>query len=310
MLGVTTLRALYLLIAGHTLGTPDLSVREALALFARTGCDGAELIWQDGYRSGIPEGASDLQLREIRARATDLDLDVAGLTPYMTGLNSLDAGERSVDIERFRACIAAARSLDCSRIRVYAGAYLATDRPRRTEMWQRLIESLQVLAERASEAGVILCVENHFNTMTASAAETAQLVHAVGSPNVGVLYDQANLTFTHHEAPDEAIALQGPLIRHVHVKDLVFVDPAAAFHATAVATVDQSERNVRSRVVGDGIIDWRGIIAQLTARGYTGYLSVEYEYRWHPQDLPAPEEGIGRSVAMLRQYLAEAGQAA
>lgn len=297
-------------IAGHTLGTPGLSVPEALALFARIGCDGAELIWQDGYRSGIPEGASRAQLREIWARATDLDLVVAGLTPYMTGLNSLDEAQRSRDIERFLACIAAAQALDCDRIRVYAGAYLPTDGPRRAEMWQRLIESLQVLADPASEAGVVLCIENHFNTMTPSAAETAQLVHAVGSPNVGVLYDQANLTFTHHEAPDEAIALQAPMIRHVHVKDLVFIDPAAAFHATAVATVDQSERNVRSRIVGSGIIDWRGIIAQLAARGYTGYLSLEYEYRWHPQDLPDPEEGMGRSVTVLRHYLAELGHAA
>ena len=299
-----------LLIAGHSLGTPDISVAHALELFARIGCDGAELIWQDAYPSGIPERASHADLRDTRARAADLDLEIAGLTPYMTGLNSLDDAERSRDIERFVACIAAARALDCARIRVYAGAYLPTDIPRHDEMWQRLIESLQVLGEQAAQAGAILCVENHFNTMTPSAAQTAQLVRAVDSPNVGVLYDQANLTFTHHEAPEEAIVLQAPLIRHVHVKDLVFIDPSAAFNASAVATVGESERNVRSRVVGDGVIDWRGIITRLVEHGYDGYLSLEYEYRWHPQDLPEPEEGMGRSVTMLRRYVSEIGSAA
>ena len=41
-------------IAGHTLGTPEQTVPEALALFAAAGLDAAELIYQDGYRSGLP----------------------------------------------------------------------------------------------------------------------------------------------------------------------------------------------------------------------------------------------------------------
>ena len=41
-------------IAGHTLGTPEQSVPEALALFAAAGLDAAEVIYQDGYRSGLP----------------------------------------------------------------------------------------------------------------------------------------------------------------------------------------------------------------------------------------------------------------
>ena len=41
-------------IAGHTLGTPEQTVPEALALFAGAGLDAAELIYQDGYRSGLP----------------------------------------------------------------------------------------------------------------------------------------------------------------------------------------------------------------------------------------------------------------
>ena len=41
-------------IAGHTLGTPEQTVPEALALFAAAGLDAAEVIYQDGYRSGLP----------------------------------------------------------------------------------------------------------------------------------------------------------------------------------------------------------------------------------------------------------------
>ena len=49
-------------IAGHTLGTPEQTVPEALALFAAAGLDAAEVIYQDGYRSGLP-----LRDRALRA---------------------------------------------------------------------------------------------------------------------------------------------------------------------------------------------------------------------------------------------------
>ena len=72
----------------------------------------------------------------------------------------------------------------------------------------------------------MLCVENHFGTMTQTAADTARLVREIDSAAVRVLYDQANLTFTHDETWQDAFAVQGELIGHVHVKDLVFKDPA------------------------------------------------------------------------------------
>ena len=57
--------------------------------------------------------------------------------------------------------------------------------------------------------------------MTQSAAQTARLVREVDHPAVRVLYDQANLTFTHDEPYEEALRIQGDLVGHVHVKDLV-----------------------------------------------------------------------------------------
>jgi sugar phosphate isomerase/epimerase len=151
---------------------------------------------------------------------------------------------------------------------------------------------------------VLLCVENHFNTITVSAAETVALMQAVASPGVRILYDQANLAFTHNEPYQQAIPLQQPWIAHVHVKDLVFVDPNRPFTADAVARVKAEDRAVRSRVVGEGVLDWPGILASLQAAGYDGYLSLEYEYRWHPQDLPEPAVGFRRSAETLGRMLA------
>lgn len=291
-------------IAGHTMGTPGMSVPDALHLFKDAGLDAAEIVWQDGYQSGLPEedGQRTLQLVEVASR--ELGIGVCALTPYMTAINSLDEAERQRDLGRYRKCIADAARLGARRIRVYAGSFLEGEEGLREPKWSLLIASLRELGPEAARQGIILVVENHFNTMTMSAAEAAQLMRDLdGVLGVGILYDQANLTFTHQERYPEAIEIQAPWIRHVHVKDLVFTDPGAPFHASAVNRVGAGERSVRSRVLGEGVLDWVGILAALRAAGYDETLTLEYEYRWHPQDLPEPREGFRRSAEHLRRLL-------
>ncbi|MFC2026257.1 sugar phosphate isomerase/epimerase family protein [Chloroflexota bacterium] len=296
-------------IAGHTLGTPGYSVPEAIQLFHKAGLDGAEIIWQDDYSAAIPESGSQALVDEIKSLAQDLELEIVALTPYMSGYNSLDSQERERDIERLKHCIGVAAELNCSYIRVYAGSFKPGDNGH-DEKWKRLVESLIQAGEFAGQAGVILCVENHFNTMTVSATETTALMKDIGSPDIGILYDQANLTFTHNETYEKAIPLQSEWIRYVHVKDLVFTDPEKPFVADAVAVVKAEERTIRSRPVGEGILDWPAILKQLINTGYDGFLSLEYEYRWHPQDLPEPGAGFKSSADTLKKMLAELEQGA
>ncbi|KRE68216.1 sugar phosphate isomerase/epimerase [Arthrobacter sp. FX8] len=289
--------------AGHTLGTPHHTVPQALKLFRDAGLDAAEVIYQNGYTSGLPLGDRRAAMEALTA-ADGEGLPILGLTPYTTAINSLDESQWRGGVDEFRGAIETAHLLGADRVRVYAGAWHPgdTDRDRR---WAKLREALQTLAPEAEQAGVRLCVENHFGTMTQTAAETAALVREVAHPAVRVLYDQANLTFTHDETFEEAFAVQGDLIGHVHVKDLVFTDPNAAFRATETARVDASERAVRSRVIGTGVLPWPQILAALLRHGYDDLLSIEYEYRWHPQDLPTPEDGFRESVTALRGMLTD-----
>ena len=62
---------------------------------------------------------------------------------------------------------------------------------------------------------------------------------------------------------------------------------------------------MRSRVVGEGVVPWLEILRELVSRGYDDVLTLEYEYRWHPQDLPEPASGFKRSATALRQLLAQ-----
>jgi L-ribulose-5-phosphate 3-epimerase len=290
-------------IAGHTLGTPDQTVPEALALFATAGLDAAEVIYQDDYRSGLPV-RDRRSAEQARQASEDTGIPIVGMTPYTTGINALDEREWRTAVDEFRGAIEIAQVVGADRLRVYAGSWQPDQRDHDAH-WNQLVAALRTLAPEASDAGVRLCVENHFGTMTQSATQTAWLVREVNHPAVRVLYDQANLTFTHDEPYEEALRVQGDLIGHVHVKDLVFTDPDAPFQASETARVAASERAVRSRVVGDGAVPWGGILAALYTLGYDDVLTLEYEYRWHPQDLPEPAVGFARSAAALRGLLSQ-----
>lgn len=290
-------------IAGHTLGTPEHTVSQALAMFSSAGLDAAEVIYQDDYLAGLP--LRDMRAARAARRASEeVGVPIVGLTPYTTGINALDEKAWTEAVDELRGAIEIAQVVGANRLRVYAGSW-RRDQDDHAGHWSQLVAGLTMLAPEASAAGVRLCVENHFGTMTQSAAETARLVEQVDHPAVRVLYDQANLTFTHDESYEEAFAVQGDLIGHVHVKDLVFTNPDAPFRATETARVAESERAVRSRIVGEGVVPWLDILRELTSRGYDDVLTLEYEYRWHPQDLPEPQSGFKRSATAVRELLAQ-----
>ena len=74
-----------------------------------------------------------------------------------------------------------------------------------------------------------------------------------------------------------------------------------AFSSSHVARPDESERNVYTRIVGEGVIPWPEILRAVKARGYDGWLSLEYERRWHPDDIPDASIGMKRSLEYLRR---------
>lgn len=268
-------------IVGHTMGTPDATLPEAMDLFAKLGLDGIEIICADDYGCGVKLKSSTSELQRIRTRAHDAGLDIAGLVPYTKDMNSPDGSARDQAIAELIRAVDVAVALDCPGIRVFGGHEVLPSEQGHALGW--LAESLRQVGEYAREAGVQLNIENHMDTMATSAEMTMAIVRAVDLPNVGVLYDQANLAFMNSEAYEMAIALQGPRIQHVHVKDYYWAGTQRV-----------------AAVLGAGIIPWAAIIGDLTDRGYNGSYSIEYERRWFPDQLPPPALGIKQCLEFLR----------
>jgi sugar phosphate isomerase/epimerase len=143
-------------------------------------------------------------------------------------------------------------------------------------------DSLERVGRRGEALGVSAVLETHdgFAAGKMVAATLAQ----VASPNIGALWD------THHpyrmgESAAETLALLGPRLRHVHVKD-------ARRHGDGWQLV----------LFGQGEVPNIEALTTIQASGYAGWYAVEWEKKWHPE-IEAPEIAFPQHAEHLRAVL-------
>ena len=292
-------------ISGHTMGTPEYTLDEAIKLFAKIGLDGIEIIVQtDGYPCAIPFAATDEEILAVGEKVRAAGLKVAGLTPYLNLYNSLDEGERRKECDDLKRVIDMAKLLDAHFIRIYGGKFVDGETDEDGKKLEALVRSMRECGEYAQKNDVKLCLENHFGTMTTSAKETMRVINAIDHPAVGVLYDQANIAFFPAEEYEEAIDLQKGKIFFVHCKDLVYrggKPQKPKFNM--VSHINEEDRTVHSRIPGEGILPWPKILKRLKEIGYDGWISLEYERRWQKIDLPDASVGMPKGANYIREIL-------
>lgn len=295
-------------LAGHTMGTPEYTLPDAIRLFADMNLDGIEIVVQDGYGCGFANDADDKTVKEAGRLIRNAGLEVSCLTPYYFEYNSPDRQQRDRDNEGLKHVIHMASLLNCKFIRIYGGRFGDDEVDEGGVKMNALVESMRMLGDLAGKHGITLVLENHFHTMTTTAAKTLDIVRAIDHPNVGILYDQANLAFLHAEKYEEAISLQKDYIRYVHAKDLVYRPGNKVFKSEEVSHINDEDRIVHSRIIGQGIIPWESIIKKLHGF-YDGWISMEYERRWSPKELPDASIGMREGAKLLRNLMGKAEEA-
>jgi fatty-acyl-CoA synthase len=167
-------------------------------------------------------------------------------------------------------------------VRVFGGA-LAADRSE-PEALDDIARRLEPAVGRAEELGVTIALETH--DAFSSAALVAELLRRVDSPSFAALWD------VHHphrvgESPQDVLRALGTRIHLVHLKDARRRDDAWELVP-----------------LGEGEVPVHESLAALQAAGYAGWLTFEWEKRWHP-DLSEPEVALPRDGAILRRWLAD-----
>jgi L-ribulose-5-phosphate 3-epimerase len=117
------------------------------------------------------------------------------------------------------------------------------------------------------------CKANGQNFRCETGQETpitlVRAIRDVGTGNVGVNFDAANLVMYGKANPVDAVGILGPYIQGVHAKDGLYPTDTKQLGAEVP--------------IGQGVVNWPALIPKLKAAGYANPLTIEREIRGEKQ---------------------------
>ena len=192
--------------------------------------------------------------------------------------------ERDVDAEwsAMRAHFELLHALDC-KVMVFAevsrcthGDQLApiSQRPHLPKgEWSRFGQRMTALAERMQSEGLHMAYHHHMGTVVQSAQDIDDLMAHTGDA-VGLLLDTGHLTYAGDD-PAQVATRYARRIVHVHCKD-VRREVLAHCRNRDSSFLNAVLEGVFT-VPGDGMVDYRSVLAPIARSGYQGWLVVEAE---------------------------------
>lgn len=259
-----------------TLGCVDYTLDQILALAARFGIPALELRGMEGSVKPreIPALAPD-RIGETAASIT------AAVQPAVYG-SSIALTDAAQDEDRLTAGLAeidVAAALGFPQLRVFGNRFIDGDEAASVKAAS---DVLHRLCAYAAPKGIDILLEVH-GDFTRAETFSALFARMADVTNFGLIWDVA-----HSDAPygDDWLPFWrtiAPYTRHIHIKD--------------------HRRSPKQLTLpGEGDIPLMPILRQLSADGFDGCVSLEWERKWHPE-LPPIEEALERFCAIL----AEAG---
>jgi sugar phosphate isomerase/epimerase len=263
-------------LAFSTLGCPAWDLDRIISAAREWGYDGVE--WR-GYqeemeipRAPIFAGAART---ETRQRFRDAGLEFACLASSVR-LADPTPERRRQERAALTEYAELARFLGCELVRVFGG-----NLPNGVDREAALPEMaafLRELGEAAAAHGVTLVLETHDAFSTG--IEAAELLRQADHPSAGALWDLHH-PYRQGEPPESTIQVLAPYLHHTHIKD---------------------SRRGDYCLMGEGDVPLARMLDLLREHGYEGWVSVEWEKRWH-SEIADPEAAFPQYARRLRELL-------
>ncbi|MBO3748120.1 sugar phosphate isomerase/epimerase [Streptosporangiaceae bacterium NEAU-GS5] len=238
--------------AVSTLGMPGATLGEAVEIARRFGCEGLELRLHPD--TGVHAGLSADARTAVRERVADGGLEISALAGYVR--IARPGSDRQV-AEALLADLALAADLGAPGVRVFPGGDDVAAAARR----------LHAVAGFCRDHGVKVLVETH--DALATGAGVAWLLDAFGDRDVaGAIWDLLH-PWRHGELPADTYNKLGAHLAYVQTKDAV--------SATDTTPVPLWTGSVPLDTFGELL------------RGFSGWVSLEWERTWYPQVAPVEE---------------------
>jgi sugar phosphate isomerase/epimerase len=257
-------------LAAHTNCYHGYSLEETLVGIANAGFKHVELTAVPGWDEQIQLNGTK-ELDDLLART--------GLTPVsLSGHSELttDAGlEHGVKAVRWAARVG------IPIVITYLGGH---DLEHEDE--DAFLANMDRLGAVAADEGIVVALEVH-GQLLGSGERAARIVEKIGRESVRVNYDTANCEFYCGIKAMDDLPKITEHVAHVHLKDTMGGQGVWNFPA-----------------IGDGAVDFPGVLDTLRRAGYTGPYSVEIEFQGEPWP---PLEDVHVAVRRSYEYLSTLG---
>ncbi len=197
----------------------------------------------------------DKDIEDINAAAKEYGLSVCAISAPLFKCDIDDAEAIATHIESFEKCAKRAKSLGAKYIRGFDFWDNGTSNEVRAEKYKKI-------AEICEKYDIICVIEADPSVHSNTPHKTAELVKAINSPYIKVLFDPGNEVWVNEKASADAYDAVKPYLAHIHIKDADILDgkPDAV-------------------KVGTGLVDYKALFSKLIADGYSGSVMLETHYR-------------------------------
>lgn len=188
-------------------------------------------------------------------------------------LTVADDAKRAADVAEIRRWTETAEFLGAPRVRFFCGSGKELDAGG-PALYKKVVAAMKEVAAIGAERGIVMALENHGGT---TAEQLLSLHRDVGSPYLKFTLDTGNFPPASRVTPEkyDQIAACAPQASIVHAK---------FFNVKADGS--------------DADFDWHRIRDILAAKGFRGFLSIEYEGQ--DPDEPAVVARIAKFLKTLR----------
>lgn len=233
--------------------------------------DAVSMVSQCGFSAFEFWAWWEKDLAELVEHRDKNELKVAACCTKFISL--VDPSARKKYLKGLEESIKAAQTLECSTLISQVGDFIKGNS--REEQHQSLIDGLKAAAPLVEEAGITLVIEplnekvDHPGYYLVRSDEAFEIIDAVGSPNVKVVFD------IYHQQISE-----GDLIQNITSN----IDKIGHFHAAS---------NPGRNELSTGEINYTEVFGAIENSGYSGYVGLEY---WPIRD---PAAGLFEVASMF-----------
>ncbi len=274
-------------LAFSTLACPDWKWKKAVESARSLGYQGIEWRMIDG--SLISSTISPDTLRAIRSGVEAAGLESCALDASVQ-LAVPPGDERRARVAETRGMLQAARALGAGMLRVFIGQYPPATPDQAAVGW--VVDGLAEILPAARDLGVKVALEVHtFDGRgknvngTSDSLMCRRVVEACRSSSLGILWDVGN-PYAEEEPLAETWENVKDHLLYLHVKDQKRM-PGGEWKYVPN---------------GEGDVDLREIVRRLEGARFGGWLSYEWEKKWHPE-LAEPEVALPHYVSAMRSLL-------